>query len=233
MLPFIILNGNIIYEYDIKNNRVWYYYKGDKYQLYKCNQYTKIEILTTSGTQFVQGSTNNLLFGTNNTERMRIDSSGNLLVGTTSSGSARLRTQAQDSAGAYYGIASQNSSGTALLLVRSDGYLQTGGASASPYNLTTASAANVYVGSDGGLYRSTSSLKYKTDVKDAVHGLKDLLKLRSVTYEGKSESDIGKTFGGLIAEKVMVVAIAEKKSSFGSKSGLVVLVSTSTNYAMQ
>lgn len=40
-------------------------------------------------------------------------------------------------------------------------------------------------------------------------------------------------FGGLIAEKVMVVAIAEKKSSFGSNSGLVVLVSTSPNSAMQ
>ena len=40
-------------------------------------------------------------------------------------------------------------------------------------------------------------------------------------------------FGGLIAQKVMVVAIAEKKSSFGSNSGLVVLVSTSTNDAMQ
>jgi len=40
-------------------------------------------------------------------------------------------------------------------------------------------------------------------------------------------------FGGLIAEKVMVVAIAEKKSSFGSNSGLVVLVSTSANNAMQ
>ena len=40
-------------------------------------------------------------------------------------------------------------------------------------------------------------------------------------------------FGGLIAEKVMVVAIGEKKSSFGSNSGLVVLVSTSTNNAMQ
>ena len=40
-------------------------------------------------------------------------------------------------------------------------------------------------------------------------------------------------FGGLIAQKVIVVAIAEKKSSFGSNSGLVVLVSTSTNDAMQ
>ena len=46
---------------------------------------TKIEIITTSGTQYIQGSVNNLLFGTNNTERMRIDSSGNLGLGVTPS----------------------------------------------------------------------------------------------------------------------------------------------------
>lgn len=40
-------------------------------------------------------------------------------------------------------------------------------------------------------------------------------------------------FGGLIAAKVQVVAIAEKKSSFGSNAGLVVLVSTTTNDALQ
>ena len=40
-------------------------------------------------------------------------------------------------------------------------------------------------------------------------------------------------FGGLIAQKVMVVALAEKKSSFGSNAGLVVLVSTSTNDALE
>lgn len=40
-------------------------------------------------------------------------------------------------------------------------------------------------------------------------------------------------FGGLIASKVQVVAIAEKKSSFGSNAGLVVLVSTTTNDALK
>jgi hypothetical protein len=44
---------------------------------------TKIEIITTSGTQFVQGSSNNLLLGTNGSERMRIDSSGNVGIGTS------------------------------------------------------------------------------------------------------------------------------------------------------
>jgi hypothetical protein len=37
---------------------------------------TKIEILTSSGTQYVQGSVNDLLFGTNNTERGRFTAGG-------------------------------------------------------------------------------------------------------------------------------------------------------------
>jgi hypothetical protein len=45
---------------------------------------TRIEILTSSGTQFVQGNVNNLLFGTNSLERVRIDSNGNLMIGTSS-----------------------------------------------------------------------------------------------------------------------------------------------------
>ena len=48
---------------------------------------TKIEILTSSGTQYVQGSVNDLLFGTNNTERGRFTAGGDLLVGTTTTSS--------------------------------------------------------------------------------------------------------------------------------------------------
>jgi hypothetical protein len=48
---------------------------------------TKIEILTSSGTQYVQGSVNDLLFGTNNTERGRFTAGGDFLVGTTTTSS--------------------------------------------------------------------------------------------------------------------------------------------------
>jgi hypothetical protein len=61
----------------------------------------------------------------------------------------------------------------------------------------------------GVLQRSTSSLKYKKNVQDATHGLADVLKLRAVTYEGKSESDAGKIFGGLIAEEVHEAGLTE------------------------
>ena len=129
--------------------------------------------------------------------RMAIDSSGNLLVGTTSTVSnARFVSKSSTSSASDQAFQFQNSSGSVLLTCRADGYL----ISLPVYNATSGSAANVFVNVDGGLYRSTSSLKYKTDVQDAIHGLAEVMQLRPVTYKGKSEVDAGKTFGGLIAE---------------------------------
>jgi hypothetical protein len=94
-----------------------------------------------------------------------------------------------------------------LLYVQNDGKLSTGTAANSPYNLTTASAANVFVDSSGFLYRSTSSLRYKSDITNATHGLADVLKLRSVTYKGNDGGDT--VFGGLIAEEVHDAGLTE------------------------
>jgi hypothetical protein len=77
------------------------------------------------------------------------------------------------------------------------------------YSITGAVSANVYVDPSGNLYRATSSLKYKTDVQDASHGLSDLMKLRSVTYKSKKESEFGMVFGGLIAEEVDAAGLNE------------------------
>jgi hypothetical protein len=57
------------------------------------------------------------------------------------------------------------------------------------------------------LFRSTSSLRYKTDIQDATHGLAEVMKLRSVTYKGKNDGDT--TFGGLIAEEVHEAGLTE------------------------
>jgi hypothetical protein len=75
------------------------------------------------------------------------------------------------------------------------------------YSNTSASAANVYVDSNGELYRSTSSLRYKENVQNASHGLADLMALRSVTYTSKDGDDT--VFGGLIAEEVHDAGLTE------------------------
>jgi len=106
-------------------------------------------------------------------------------------------------------INAQNSSSQLLFRVRNDGVFWTGLAAASPYNNTSALAANVGVDSSGILFRSTSSARYKKNVKDATWGLKDVMLLRPVVYEGVSERDVGKPIGGLIAEEVDAAGLSD------------------------
>jgi hypothetical protein len=77
---------------------------------------------------------------------------------------------------------------------------------------TTASAANAFLNSGSSpvnqLLRSTSSLRYKTDVRDLPKSyLTDVLKLRPVVYKSNAEADDQSLdWVGLIAEEVAAVA---------------------------
>jgi len=136
------------------------------------------------------------------TQAMTLDSSGNFNVGGTDTNVRGLFIGASATS-ANYAFAAKNSSGTLLLAARNDGYIIAAGV----YSNTSASSANVFVDTDGSLKRSTSSLKYKTNIKNAIHGLNELIKLRSVTYNGINDGN--KIFGGLIAEEVDAVGLSE------------------------
>ena len=132
---------------------------------------------------------------------------GNTGIGFAPTSSTRLRVRGSDTAFGSSAVYVENSATTALFSVRNDGSFYTGLAASSPYNLTTANAANAVLDANGYLYRSTSSLRYKLNVTDAAHGLADVLKLRSVTYKGKNDGDT--VFGGLIAEEVHDAGLTE------------------------
>ena len=176
------------------------------------------------------------------TQAMTLDASGNLLVGTTSSGgkitaavannasfqtaasftnatnadfNVRIQTSVTDigcstSTPLTFSTANTerariDSSGNFVMASANDARIYSPGV----YAVTGGAAANMIVGSDGGFYRSTSSLKYKQNINDAVHGLADLLKLRPVTYESKNENEDGIVYGGLIAEEVHAAGLTE------------------------
>jgi hypothetical protein len=132
---------------------------------------------------------------------------GNTAIGVTATSTVRLYVRGSDSTSGNFACSFENSSGNSLFYLRNDGLVNTGNQANSPYNNTTGSAANVFVDSGGTLQRSTSSLRYKSDVTTATHGLADVLKLRSVTYKGKNDGD--KVFGGLIAEEVHDAGLTE------------------------
>ena len=76
------------------------------------------------------------------------------------------------------------------------------------YDVTTASAANVFVTTTGVLQRSTSSIKYKTDVEDYSKGLKEVMQLRPVTFKSINSNN-DKTYAGFIAEELADLKLNE------------------------
>jgi hypothetical protein len=88
-----------------------------------------------------------------------------------------------------------------------DLYLSGNITSVGIYNNTSGGSANLGISSSGEMYRSTSSLRYKTDVTDAIHGLDELLSLRPVTYRDINGGET--VYGGLIAEEVHDAGLTE------------------------
>ena len=87
--------------------------------------------------------------------------------------------------------------------------------STGTYNATISSAANVFIASNGNLARSTSSLRYKTDVQDIDYGLKALdLRPRTWIDKGQYEENGNSAEGlsrvaGFIAEELDELGFTE------------------------
>jgi hypothetical protein len=118
-----------------------------------------------------------IAFETGGSERARVDSSGRLLMGEVTPATAVNHS------------------------ICTPGRLQSEGT----YSITTGSSANVFISTEGLFSRSTSSLKYKTDVEDADIDYSEALVYgsRPVWYRSLSESDPSEySYWGFIAEEV-------------------------------
>jgi len=148
-----------------------------------------------------------IAFSEGGAESMRINSDSNLSVGTTGS-SARLTVTSATANSSTKVIQLNNSSGTELLAIVSDGAFYTGSAAASPNNSTTAAGANTVLASFGQLLRSTSALKYKQDIRDLEYI--DLNKFRPVRYKSKCKNDDQSAdYIGFIADEVDAIGLKE------------------------
>jgi len=186
-------------------------------------------------TIFAEGGANNgnIYFCPNGsvTRVMTINTSSNVLIGTSSDNGDKLLVSGnttlsgrvgvnsgsisgislvvlgQNNGSSDFGLVVRNSSSLGLFSVRNDGGIFTGTSGASPYNNTTGSSSNVHVSDNGLLFRSTSSLKYKTDIKDYDKGLAEVMQMRPVYYKGKNDGDT--QFAGLIAEEIHKLGLTE------------------------
>lgn len=137
------------------------------------------------------------------------DTNNTLGVGRTAASNVRVYSKGGTTGSGAFSYYGENSAGTGCFGIRDDGAFYTGAATLSPYNLTTAAAANLVVAADYYLYRSTSSARYKKNIVDYDRGLDAVMSLRPVYYEGKGEIDEGKKFAGFIAEEVYDSGLTE------------------------
>lgn len=183
-------------------------FRGNVGQL-NYEEYTGLSYLWNANTPLLFGTSSNhyTAFGTNNTERMRIDSSGNLLVGATAADTgSRLLVRGSGTTSATFTAVFEKSDGSDILGIRDDGVLF----SVPTYNSTNAGGANMVITSDGRFYRSSSSAKYKKDVENLDTSLVDnaVDNLRPVWYRSIDPQGDDKpewSHVGLIAEEVALV----------------------------
>ena len=160
---------------------------------------------------FVGTLTNNyFFFQTNGTERARIDTGGNLLVGTTSASGKITIKPASNSYVQGLGLIASNSSNYWNLLTATDNNLYTG------YN----GADRGYFNSSTGAYTAVSDQRLKKNITDIQYGLNEVLALRSVSYNMNDQEDGDTKALGFIAQEALEVIPESVTEMMGGMYGM-------------
>ena len=143
---------------------------------------TSFDLIQDSANAYVYNRANTpMIFATNNTERMRIDSSGNLLVGTTTATGIGGVTITPT-------YAFFNNSSTSLTVA----YFQYNNSTVGSISRTTTTTS----------YNITSDYRLKENVAPMTGALETVSKLKPVTYKWKSNGSDGQ---GFIAHELQAV----------------------------
>jgi hypothetical protein len=160
----------------------------------------------------VQRESANMIFRTADTERMRIDSSGNVMVGSTSRVNDSILSATQSANTGGFGVLASNASYSATVICGS-----TSRASSSNFDFlgmytNGTSTAQFRVGGNGVIYaqntsvQSISDQRLKENIRDSSDGLAVVNALRPVRYDWKKGyGNDQKNQLGFIAQEIETV----------------------------
>jgi hypothetical protein len=143
-----------------------------------------------------------LLFGTNNIERARIDSSGNLLVGDTTpaAGTARVYIKGDATNPAFRALANTTTTSVYAGVFRHES--TTAGAYIQFVTDSNVETGRIYDLAGTMQYASSSDARLKTNVQPMQNGLQSVLALNPCTFDMRRGENTFISSSGLIAQEV-------------------------------
>jgi hypothetical protein len=145
--------------------------------------------VTTGQASITSSTSNNLIFGTNAAERMRIDSSGNLLVNTTSTlGTTWINLNGVTSTKNGIGIKNGTDTGTIYSLF--------------VYNSSSSLIGSINNNGSATSFTTSSDYRLKENIAPMTGALEKVAQLKPVTYKWKST---GEESQGFIAHELAEV----------------------------
>jgi hypothetical protein len=155
-------------------------------------------------------------------ERARIDTSGNLLVGTT----ARIST------GKGATIFGDTSTAGSILEIRNAANANAGRDFVRFFNNSNAEAGSIEHNATSTVaYLTSSDYRLKENVKPMVNGLNKVMQLKPCTYKWKSDGTAGEGFIAHELQDVIPIAVSGEKDAV-DESGKMVIQGVDTSFVV-
>ena len=177
----------------------------------------------TDGLAYMYNRDNNgLVFGTNNTERMRINSGGALLIGTTATSPATadaygVTINSNTSGNFYAGVIQASSNGSASLLLNRG----SDNGNIALFYRSAVNVGNISVTASATSYNSGSDYRLKNDIQPLTNALEKVALLKPSKWTWKADNTYGDGFVAHELAEVCPHAVTGEKDAVDADGNII------------